>query len=145
MLIFLGLNSTNLIRKILYWLTLYQTLSFQPLLQLIALRRSPCFVGSAPTGCRAARCATTRSASRHTSSLLETQMLLSHSPAACSSQRGSTLDMKVFDTIPYCLVRKTETLLSAMFPTCFLAITYFLLCLRSNCFQGLYTVQFWAV
>ena len=99
----------------LYWISLYvflywlsHPLSFQYFLRSIALRRSPCSVGSVLTGCRAARCTTTHSASRRTSSLFRTLTPLSHSPAACFLQRGSTLDMKVFNTTPYCFVKQTE-------------------------------------
>lgn len=67
----------------------------QPLLST-APRRSPCSAGSGPTELREARCATTRFALLPTSSPSETRTLQSHSRAACSSQRGFTLDTKVF-------------------------------------------------
>lgn len=80
------------------------SLSSQHLPLSTALRRSPCSVESVPTGRRAARCATTPFASRPTSWPSETQTVLSHSPAACLSQRGSTLDTKVFVfLLPLCL------------------------------------------
>lgn len=85
-------------------LTFSNFLSLQRLLLSTVLRRSPCSVESVPTGQRAARCATTPSASHPTSSPSETRMLPSLSPAVCSSRRGSTLDTKVFVILlPLCI------------------------------------------
>jgi len=67
----------------------------QLLLQSTSRRRNPCSVESVPTRRTAARRATPPFASRPTSSPSETPMTPSHSPAACSSQRGSALDTKV--------------------------------------------------
>lgn len=82
--------------KIVRALSDSSSISSQRLLRSTAPRRSPCSAGSAPTGRRTARCATSRSASRPTSSPSETRTPPSRSPAASSSPRRSTLDTRVF-------------------------------------------------
>lgn len=84
------------LNKIVRALSDSSSISSQRLLRSTAPRRSPCSAGSAPTGRRTARCATSRSASRPTSSPSETRTPPSRSPAASSSPRRSTLDTRVF-------------------------------------------------